>query len=438
MQTIPKNVAYYPQDASIDTLRIFPVGNPQGVDVSKILVELSYFEDMYSFVVSGYIILRDGIGLIQKLQLSGKETIKISFGKTRDGKANVTKDFRIYSIPDRKPVGNLTTEYIKLYFCSAELFNSEQTKIVKSYKGKTIHDIIYDIVSNQMRINPDKIKKINFEKTNGIYDFVIPTLKPFEAISWLSTYAKPVSGPGADMLFYETKDGFEFRSLNSLYKTAAYKTYRYDVKNIEAQSFEQKITSVLDYQFVKGFDSLNEIESGTFVNRVMAFDPLNRTVEVKDFDYKKYKGAKLNRDAPTDVTEYINGNEKKNVVGSFKLVSTNSNQKMKPTLDIFKSVLPPDVFVQETVQNRTSQLALSNYTILKIRIPGDTGLKAGSVINFNILSLDASKEKRDLDKFYSGRYLVTAVRHIIQSQGVFQTVLEITKGSSQAQYDDYR
>ena len=434
MENIAPNIAYYPQDASIDTLRIFPVGNPRGVDVSKIMVELSYFEDIYSFVVSGYIILRDGIGIIEKLQLSGKETIKISFGKTKEGKANVAKDFRIYSIPDRKPVGNQTTEYIKLYFCSPELFTSEQSKVVKSYKGKSVRDMVYDIASNQMRINPNKIKKTNFESTNGVYDFIVPTLKPFEAISWLSTYAKPigVGTTGADMLFYETKDGFEFRSLSNIYKTAPYKTYRYDIKNIEGQTFEQKITSVLDYQFIKDFDSLNEISSGTFVNRVMAFDPLSRTINITDFNYTDYKGSKLNKDTPTDVTEY------KDPRSSLKLVATNSNQKLKPTLGPFKDSLSPDVFVQETVRNRTAQLALANYTILKIRIPGDTGLKAGSVINFNILSLDATKQTRELDKFYSGKYLVTAVRHIIQSQGIFQSVLEITKESSQAKYEDYR
>jgi hypothetical protein len=38
-------------------------------------------------------------------------------------------------------------------------------------------------------------------------------------------------------------------------------------------------------------------------------------------------------------------------------------------------------------------------------------------------------KERDLDEFYSGKYLVTAVRHIIQ-QGAYQTVIEICKDSS--------
>jgi hypothetical protein len=38
-----------------------------------------------------------------------------------------------------------------------------------------------------------------------------------------------------------------------------------------------------------------------------------------------------------------------------------------------------------------------------------------------------------LDEFYSGKYLVTAVRHIIQPT-VFQTVLEIAKDSTPKPY----
>lgn len=433
METVSqKNVAYYPQDVNVEKIRIFSAkGN---FDVSKLLVEMSFFEDMYSFVVSGYILLRDGRGIVEKLQLSGKEDIEIAFGKTKAGKENVSKKYKIYSIPDRKPVGNQTSEYIKIYFCSKELFDSEQKKVTKSYKGKAIHQIITDILLNELKVDPKRIDLQNFEKTTGVYDFVIPTLKPFEAISWLSTYAKPIKtgGVGADMLFFESKDGYQFRSISSIYKDQPYNTYTYDIKNTEGQTFDRKTTSVLDYQFVKGFDALNEINSGTFVNRVLSFDPLNRMFNFKDFNYSKDKVDSLNRNSPTDVTEYTDAR------GSLKLVVSNSNQKFNPTLSDFKSVLSPDVFVPENLRYRTSQLSAANYTVLKIRVPGDTGLTAGSTIVFNILSLDYTEGKRGLDKFYSGKYLVTAVRHIVQSQGVFQTILEITKDSSQTPYDDIR
>jgi len=439
----PNNVAYYPQSASVDELRIF--ASTGEFDVTELLTELSFFEDMYSFVISGYVILRDGVGLVEKLQLSGKEEIQISFGSTKGGAENINKlpgnlkKYQIYSIPDRKPVGNQNSEFIKIYFCSKELFDSEQIKVVKSYKGKAIHQIVTDILLTQLKVDPKRIDTQNFEKTIGVYNFVIPTLRPFEAISWLCTYAKPIKTgeKRADMLFFETKDGFQFRSIASIYKDRPYKTYTYNVKNIESQTPEQKNTSILDYQFVKDFDSLNEINSGTFANRVMFFDPLNRSINFTDFDYTKDIGSRLNKSAPTDTSEY----PKDSARGTLKLVVSNSNQKLKPTfqnLDTSQKNLAPDVFVQETVQNRTAQLALANYTILKIRVPGDTGLTAGSIINLNLPSLDYQSNRKQLDKFYSGKYLVTAVRHILQSQGVFQTVLEITKDSSQATYIDLR
>jgi len=443
MVDTPKNVAYYPQSASVDELRIF--ASTGEFDVTKLLIELSFFEDMYSFVISGYVILRDGIGLVEKLQLSGKEEIQISFGSTKGGSENVNKllgnlkKYRIYSIPDRKPVGNQNSEFIKIFFCSKELFDSEQIKVVKSYKGKAIHQIITDILLTQLKVNPNRIDTQNFEKTIGVYDFIIPTLRPFEAISWLCTYAKPAKtgGQSADMLFFETKDGFQFRSISSIYKDRPYKTYTYNIKNIESQTFEQKITSVLDYQFVKDFDALNEINSGTFINRVMSFDPLNRSTNFTDFDYTKDITTRLNKGAPTDISEY-----KDKARGALKLVVSNSNQKFKPTFQNLKQPsqknLSPDSFIQETVKNRTAELALANYTILKIRVPGDTGLTAGSIINFNLPALDYQNNRKQFDKFYSGKYLVTAVRHILQSQGVFQTVLEITKDSSGASYIDLR
>ena len=42
--------------------------------------------------------------------------------------------------------------------------------------------------------------------------------------------------------------------------------------------------------------------------------------------------------------------------------------------------------------------------------------------------------KKELDEFFSGRYLVSAVRHVIQTQGVFQTILEIVKNTTEGKY----
>jgi hypothetical protein len=180
------------------------------------MIDLSIYEDIYCPVMSGYVTVKDGLGIIEKMNLTGNELITINFGKTSNDGGDPSY-FRLYSIPKRNPVGNLSTEYIKLHFCSEELIISEQTKIVKSYKGKEISYIITDILNNYLKVPP--YRPLYIQPTMGVYDFNIPSVKPLEAISWLSNYARQAASNNtklADMLFFETQQGYNFASLSKL------------------------------------------------------------------------------------------------------------------------------------------------------------------------------------------------------------------------------
>jgi hypothetical protein len=77
---------------------------------------------------------------------------------------------------------------------------------------------------------------------------------------------------------------------------------------------------------------------------------------------------------------------------------------------------------------------LANYTVMKMTIPGDPGISVGRTINVNLLTLKPTMSSKGLNEFYSGEYLVTAVRHIIQPTA-YQTVVEIAKDSSVKNYN---
>lgn len=427
----PQNTAYYPQDASVDKLNILMV-NGDSVDVKKIMIELGYFEDLYSFVASGYVILRDAVGIIEKLQLTGKEFIEVNFGKTSGANINEDKVFRLYGVPKRTPAGNLNTEYIKLYFCSEELLLNEQIKVPQAYASKDIKYIINDILVNKMKVNPNKI---DLQDTVGLYDFNVPlNKKPFEVISWLSTYARPASTNlvGADMLFYENKKGFNFKSLSYLYQQPVYNTYSYQQKNIETESFSDEVNTVLEYEFVKTFNSLQDASAGTFANKLISLDPMNRTKKVTNFDYNSYiqKATSLNgTNALSTAPNRLGLTQNQAYDGVIKLAIGNSGQKLKPYYQQGLNSIAQDIYIENFVPSRTAQLALANYTVVKLRIPGDSRIMVGQTINFNLMTLMDDAGQKALDKYYSGKYLVTAVRHLIQSQGVFQTILEISKES---------
>lgn len=432
--------AYYTQDFSLSTLNIL-TSSGQKFEMRKLLVELSYYEDLYSFVASGYITLKDSQGFLESLHLTGNEFIEINFSKIKDGINSNNQLFRLYKVGNRAQTGNMNTEYYTFYFCSEELLLSEQTKIGKSYSGQNISDTIRSIVTDKLNINN---KPLIIEDTVGLYNFIIPKMKPFEAISWLSTYARPkLTGTiGADMLFFETKDGFNFRSIQSMMKDPVYATYKYQQTNLDDkfQSFQDKTISVLNFEYVKTYDMLKDINSGTYANRLVSLDTIARKKTVTDFDYSKYK------DNPNIKTMDGNGVlvTSKNRFGvtqnqayesKLKVVTGNSMQGNIEYIKQIPGSVANDIAIENYVPLRTAQISLANYIVIKLTIPGDPGITVGRTINFDLMTLKPSTSKRLLDKFYSGKYMVTAVRHILQSTGVYQTVLEIAKDSTPNEFN---
>jgi hypothetical protein len=270
-----------------------------------------------------------------------------------------------------------------------------------------------------------------------MYDFVIPRMKPFEAISWVSTYARPQRyGSSADMLFFETKNGFNFRSIQSMNKEPIYATYRYEPKNIsyDNQSLQDKTTQVLEYEFNKVYDMMNDISSGAFANRLVSIDPMTRSFNITDFDYTKNKMEKLNPEGVlNDLKNRLGKNISQSFDGVLKVATGNSNQGSIPYIKQKEGSVAKDISIETILPLRTAAISLANYTSIKMSIPGDPGITAGRTINFDLYSLKPTDDLKELDKFYSGKYLVTAVRHIIQPMK-YQTILEIAKDSSNTPY----
>jgi hypothetical protein len=219
-----------------------------------------------------------------------------------------------------------------------------------------------------------------------------------------------------------------------MFKDPVYNTYKYQAKNIDEteQSMQEKLNTVLEYEINKPYDVLNEVSAGTMASRLLSIDPISRTFKTTDFSLDKYKAQakSLNANSPINETKNRLGvKETEAYDSSFKVVIGNSGQQNVPYIKQKDGSVAKDIFIETFVPNRTAQIALANYTSLKMSIPGDPGITAGRTINFNILSLNP-KERRELDKFYSGKYLVTAVRHLIITPDRYQTILEITKESS--------
>lgn len=434
--TIENTGNFYPQDFYLHDITLYSEGG-SSINLIKILREMSIYEDIFSFSVSGYVKIEDAIGLIDGFNLTGNEYINIIFGKTKEDPDMHSKLYRVYKLGDKVPSGNFMSEYYTLYFCSDELLLSEQTKISKSYSGMQINDMVDDILSNQMEILPERINIV--QDTEGIYDFVVPRFKPFEAISWLSCYARPSVGHGADMLFFETSQGYNFRSLQSMFKQPTFAKFLYQQKNSSNQSFDEKTRTIISFEFPKAFDKMEGINRGAFANKLVSLDPLQRKKTVTTFNYDKYQSdfeTTVLNDSPvvSGTHNRFHRSLSNSYDSSFKLVTGNSKRAQDPYIAETESS-DTDIFIEDYVPNRTAQLSLATLTVLKISVPGRTALMAGQVVEVHLPSAQLTNEGgeavRKEDNAYSGRYLITALRHIIQPNSMtFQTILELSKDSS--------
>ena len=429
---LPKSGIIYPNDYTLINLTLLTTVST--FDVKNIMVELSYNEDIFSSAASGYLMLVDSTGYIEKLHMNGNEYLRMTFGKADDETNIIDKLFRVFKVAKRTPENEGNTETYSLYFCSEELVLSEQYKISKSYKGKDITSNVKNILQEFLKV-PDK-KLAGFEQTIGVYDFIVPNLKPFDAISWLSTYARPSSTKfGSDMLFYEDKFGYNFRSIQSLLGQKIYNSYSFNPKNVDSsvQTITQKVYIALTYEILDSYDTLNAINSGVFANQLISVDPLLRRYKTSNFDYAKYSNnAKtLNPYAITNnLKNRFNHGLNQTPQAVMKLTFSNFNQTDSSYVKSHGGVAH-DIFAETYIPYRTAQLPLLNYTRIKISVPGDPGLTIGRVITFNLLSKDPNK--KEPDDFYSGNYLITAVRHMMTVHE-YRTVLELAKDSTSVEY----
>jgi hypothetical protein len=432
------------QDIAIKSCKIIG-SSGQAMEFKYLIVEFNYFEDIFATGISGSLLINDSMGYINIMQLQGYEVLILEIDKP-GLEEPIKKNFRISNISNRIATKATNENYV-INFCSEELLINEQYKISKSYKNTTVTDIIKSICTEYLKI-PEK--KVEIDKTIGLRDIVIPNFKPIQSINWLSTFAKSddKKNVGSPFLFYEDKDGFKFKSMLTLFQQNVYRKYHYDVKGLNdpknnmVLDFNKELVNVLQYEQIKSFDSITAVRSGALSNKMHTVDPVRLKLGETTFNYddysKKMDAASLNKGSlPTSGTNRL-GETATETPGVVKFCMTTTGQSENKYIKN-KNVTINENRIEETVPLRTAQLALFCTNRLKLLIPGDVDMTIGRVIEFNLpqISYNNSNRQKENDEYFSGKYLVTAVRHLFNQENKFFTCIEICKESTPKSYEDF-
>jgi hypothetical protein len=215
----------------------------------------------------------------------------------------------------------------------------------------------------------------------------------------------------------------------------------------------------LEFEVLDFFDTLGAISNGTFANKVITIDPLLRKYSTQTvFNYADYfkSGTSLNGNPLTNIASGYQNRFGKTMydpqtdanpaglqMGSLRMATSNSEEKKNAYVAQAPDSVANDIFIEKYLPNRVAQLGLANYMRIKITVPGDPQLVAGKTVNFDIFQIDPkvysqgqSNVTREKDPFYSGKYLISAVRHIVKNNS-YITILELCKESVGASYPPY-
>jgi hypothetical protein len=379
-------------------------------NIKFMVQDFNLYESIFNTVLSGDLYIWDGNNILTDYDLHGNEYLMVRFQKS--DLPPIEKYFRIYKISNVKFRNLNSFEYL-IHFCSEEFVINQQKRISKSYKNVKNHEIIKDILENQLRVDTKKI--LDIEETVIQQNLIVPNLKPFEAINWITSFAlnKKLS---AAFLFYENLGGFVCKSLAGMYDSKPLKKLQINPKNV----LTDKDTSI-DNTFVADrlempqiYDILKTISTGGYSSKMLAMNLTGQEHATLRYDSVKGNFDQLNK--------FIPYNDARN---RFNETLTDGSTYLRyfPT---FQGALVDDWLLQ-----RASQFALLNNMQMNIQIPGDPELKTGSTIEIDfpfIQPIDAPT-KTEEDGLKSGKYLITGVRHrIIDS--VYINYLELCKDSN--------
>lgn len=408
---------YNSSDYKIKSLTII-TNSFQIIDITYMLVELNIFEDIFATSVSGEAYIADGQDLLYKYGIIGNETFLIEID--RPGLNDpIKRGFKIYSIADRK-MDSTDLQNYRIKFCSTETLLAPTIKISKSYKGMRISQMVRDIAENYLKITDDRIF---IEKTEGVFDIIIPYMDPMQAINWLATRA--YSADKSAFLFFQNREGYSFVSYETLKKRKVYAKYtkamKYPIIPGDSSAKDNYLKNQFIFNFVYGekdFDVLKGIRYGAYADKIFKFDLASRVFDVKNYN------AKVSQ-------------ERYGILNKALLIDDSTNEADKTLFDSYESCMKyiivndsdptknpmsPQFWISPTI----SKLAqLTNFKMIGV-LPGDVMLKCGTIIEveFPVMAPQRNVNERELNNRLTAKYMISTVAHSF-SGTIYKTTIEM-------------
>ncbi len=279
----------------IKEFKVFP--DDRGGDYLELAPQLSfikYYEDIIDPSIHVEISVLDALGLINKLPIRSGSGVRLRYDHpSRDDEVElelVVTNITSHIIDKKREVYTLV--------CEREgALSNHTTRVVKRY-DKKIHESVKDILAI--------IDKELFEHDETINEFRFfgNYRRPFKCIADLcrksipTTVSKGDASTGtAGFLFYETLDGYNFRSIDKIFdnkkptgkeEEADYEIYEYKMTPFKG-GLDPRNNFMLasDPTFKESHDIIKKLRLGSYSSNNWYYNVITREVEFNNFKYNQ-------------------------------------------------------------------------------------------------------------------------------------------------------
>jgi hypothetical protein len=430
-----------------------------GVNIQSIVQELNIYEGINQSAVFGTMVVVDSTNIIGNLPIQGTERLMFKLStpgasKTEhiiDASEQTGHPFYVYKISNKKQPSQGTLVYT-IHFASREFLRNLRVKVSQAYEGK-LSDMVSQIIGDKEGL--DSRKKLYYEETANSDKIVIPNLSPFNAISLIKKRAIPGYTKGVGYYFYETTKGFYFQSWENM--CASYgsrekpiiQQFFYKPQNITDDKIEDKtlddLSSVESYKFLNTSHDVAAAQAlGTYGHKVISYNLYDKSFNTSEYHYHDQFNDTIHADFTNE-----EGSANKHAVRGNPV--DYDNRSLSDYADSMVSLIPTTQFLHsadgtddsgsfgtdvnddarlEGIRNGMA-MQIQAGTVLQLTVKGQSYIQPGHVIDFNLRPVEEegmTSDKKTYDPQYSGRYVITKIRHRVTKQD-YKMILECRKDS---------
>ena len=423
-------------------------------DLVPNLEELNIYESIFSNHLQAHITVQDAYNIPFKLPIIGEETIDVSIRLAGDeGSVLVNPPMlHVLDLSDRF-IKNVQSQRFSLNLVSAQYMSNVHSRVSKSFSGMTADDIVHDIWANYL---DDGHGDLYTEPSKREEQCIIPNWTPHEAFNWLAKRTQPEDDDYAtNYVYYEDMDGVHFKSLNKLAgvePTLIFAKEPLATDPTKLESLAGGFIKVDSITYMGQFEKIKNINEGQYSSKMITHDIVKKKIRQHDYDgfTEWFPVNHLGPFPPlsNSDTEVKSGHIPRTSFAppfdpSFAITE---GRRLSDLTDSAVSLYPKhdkmyaqnfghqhDNKVEDWKLRRAGQMMLYDGIMMEVECAGLTFIRVGMTVILNVLSPETtSRGKHDVafDKFLSGTYMITAIRHMFNNEKGnvgYKMKIELTK-----------